>query len=104
MLYEALTARFYDESQGYGRGQFAELWEPIAFSRYMDPGLYEGREHLDFEVSAEDCVACHESVTPGWVHAWGRSTHADLDALRALPSPRKQASSRRTHPYPICPP
>lgn len=84
VLYEAVAARFYDEAQGYGRGQFSELWEPIAFSRYMDPQLYQGREHLDFEVAAEDCVACHESITPGWVHAWGRSVHADLDAIRAL--------------------
>ncbi|MFV0300502.1 MAG: multiheme c-type cytochrome, partial [Paracoccus sp. (in: a-proteobacteria)] len=84
-LYDAVTRRYYDEAQGYGRGQFAELWEPIAMSRYFDPALYEGREALDFDVTREECASCHETVTPGWVHAWDNSVHADLDALRALP-------------------
>ncbi len=90
-LYEAVAARYYDEAQGYGKGQFSELWEPIAFSRYMDPALYEGREQLNFDVSAEDCVTCHESATPGWVHAWDRSVHADLEAIRALPEDDSRA-------------
>ena len=85
VLYDAVAARYYDEAQGYGRGQFADLWEPIAFSQYMDPNLYQPREHLDFDVTAEECVSCHESITPGWVHAWQGSTHADLAALRDLP-------------------
>ncbi len=91
VLYDAVVARYYDEAQGYGRGQFAELWEPIAFSVYMDPSLYEGREHLDFETTAEDCVTCHEGVTPGWVHAWERSLHADIDAIRAFPADDSRA-------------
>src|SRR5690554_3223742 len=54
VLYDAVAARYYDEAQGYGRGQFADLWEPIAFSQYMDPNLYQPREHLDFDVTAEE--------------------------------------------------
>ncbi len=91
VLYDAVAARYYDEAQGYSRGPFADLWEPIAFSRYMDPMLYEGREHLDFEVEAAECVSCHETVNPGWVHSWQRSVHADFDALRALPEDDSRA-------------
>jgi len=86
VLYEALAARFYDQAKGYGEGQFSALWEPIAFSRYLNPALYEGREELGFQVTAEECVTCHETVTPGWVHAASRSVHADLAALRSLPA------------------
>jgi hydroxylamine dehydrogenase len=25
----------------------------------------------------DDCIACHENVTPGWVHDWRNSTHAN---------------------------
>lgn len=94
VLYDAVAARYHDEAQGYGRGKFADLWEPIAFSRYMDPALYQGREELDFEVEAGDCVGCHESITPGWVHSWGNSVHADLDMIRALPDDDSRAYKR----------
>lgn len=91
VLYDAVAARFHDQAQGYGKGKFADLWEPIAISRYFDPGLYQGRDDLDFDVQAGECVSCHESITPGWVHSWGNSVHADLDAIRALPEDDSRA-------------
>lgn len=90
-LYDAVAARYYDEMQGYGHGKFAELWEPIAMTAYLDPQHYEGREHLDFDVSSADCASCHESVTPGWVHQWNDSVHADLVMLRSLPAEDSRA-------------
>lgn len=91
VLYEAVAARYYDEAQGYGKGMFSELWEPTALARYLDPALYEGRDELDFEVTAGECASCHETVTPGWVHDWNRSIHADVAALRSLPADDSRA-------------
>lgn len=36
-LYEALVKRYKDPAEGAGRGTFAQYWEPIAFSKYLDP-------------------------------------------------------------------
>lgn len=84
VLYEAIVKRYRDPAQGAGKGKFADLWEPIAFSKYMSPGeFYEGPD-LDFEVTARQCVECHQGVTPGWVHSWEKSVHADLDEIRSL--------------------
>ncbi|PKP73681.1 MAG: hydroxylamine reductase [Alphaproteobacteria bacterium HGW-Alphaproteobacteria-6] len=92
VLYDAVAARYRDASQGAGRGKFADLWEPIAFSAYLDPtNHYQGRDDLDFEVSAQDCTSCHETVTPNWVHSWQNSVHGDLDAIRALPDEDSRA-------------
>ena len=32
-LYDALTKRYYDESQGAGKGSLSKYWEPIPISR-----------------------------------------------------------------------
>ncbi|MBM3642376.1 MAG: hypothetical protein FJX15_13865, partial [Alphaproteobacteria bacterium] len=36
-LYDALTKRYYDESQGAGKGSFSKYWEPIPISKYLNP-------------------------------------------------------------------
>ena len=36
-LYEALTKRYRDPKQGAGKGSYAEYWEPIPMSAYLDP-------------------------------------------------------------------
>jgi hydroxylamine dehydrogenase len=85
VLYDALVARYRDPAQGAGKGQFADLWEPIPFSIYTNPtDFYEGPEDLDFDAARTDCVTCHETVTPGWVHSWKGSVHGNLDEIRAL--------------------
>lgn len=84
-LYDALVARYYDPEQGYSEGKFSDLWEPTAFERYLNAMQYQPRDDLDFDVAREDCVTCHESITPGWVHSWEGSAHASLDDIRALP-------------------
>ena len=90
-LYGAVAARYYDQSKGYGKGQFSEMWEPTPMTRYLDPAFYEGRDELDFQSTREECATCHETVTPGWVHAANRSVHADLQALRDLPADDSRA-------------
>lgn len=83
-LYDALVKRYYDPEQGYGKGAFGDLWEPIPFTKYMNPHtFYEGPD-IDMEVQRGECVECHEAATPGWVHSWQKSAHADLDEIRNL--------------------
>ncbi|ADE14257.1 Hydroxylamine oxidase [Nitrosococcus halophilus Nc 4] len=85
-LYEAVTERYYDPAQGHGEGKYAEYWEPIPFSQYMDPYTYYKPPSSPAKVATrEECVECHEDETRGWVHAWKKSVHANLDEIRNLP-------------------
>lgn len=85
VLYDALVKRYYDPEQGFGKGSFAEFWEPIPITKYIAPGVFYEPPELDFDVRRGDCIACHTQVTPGWVHSWDKSVHAKLDEIRNLP-------------------
>ena len=91
VLYDALVKRYRDPAQGYSEGKFSDLWEPTAFERYLNPMQYQPRDDLDFEVTREDCVTCHEGITPGWVHSWEGSAHARIEEIRALPDDDSRA-------------
>ncbi len=84
VLYEAIVKRYRDPAQGGGQGKFADLWEPIPFSMYLNPRQFYEAPNIDLEVSRRDCVECHQGVTPGWVHSWQGSVHSNLDAIREL--------------------
>lgn len=84
-LYEAVTERYYDPAQGHGEGKYAEYWEPLPFSQYMDPYTYYKPPSSPAKVATrEECIDCHEDETRGWVHAWKKSVHANLDEIRGL--------------------
>lgn len=85
-LYEALTKRYYDPEQGFGKGSLSEFWEPIPISKYLNPGVFYEPPDMDFEATRAECVECHTSVTPGWVHSWEDSVHSRLDEIRNLPA------------------
>lgn len=82
-LYDALTERYLAD---YSKGKYAEWWEPIPLDMYLAPTLFYQPPALDLTVQREDCVACHTSVTHGWVLSWQKSVHADLEAIRQLPA------------------
>ncbi|ADJ27712.1 multiheme c-type cytochrome [Nitrosococcus watsonii] len=85
-LYEAITERYYDPAQGHGEGKYAEYWEPLPFSQYLDPYTYYSPPAQPAKVATrEECIECHEDETRGWVHAWRKSVHANLDEIRNLP-------------------
>ena len=87
-LFEKLVQRYHDPEQGAGKGKFAELWEPIAFSKYLDPlSFYTPPTTVDKTTDNAGCVKCHqdEDETPGWVRAWRKSAHANLSRIRNLP-------------------
>ncbi|MGI9501752.1 MAG: multiheme c-type cytochrome [Geminicoccaceae bacterium] len=91
-LHDALSKRYYDPEQGFGEGSLAEFWEPIPITKYLAPAsFYEPPAEPEIEATREDCVTCHEGVTPGWVHSWKGSAHADLDLIRSLPDSDSKA-------------
>jgi hydroxylamine dehydrogenase len=84
-LYDAITKRYLDPAQGAGKGKYADLWEPIAFSKYFDPHtFYEPPTTVKDVAGREECVECHQDETPGWVRAWKGSGHANLGEIRKL--------------------
>ncbi len=82
-LYDALVTRY---KANLTKGKFAKWWEPAPIDQYMAPTLfYKPPPELNIDVTREQCVACHTTVTHGWVQSWQQSVHANLDALRKLP-------------------
>ncbi len=81
---KSLIERYYQDHPG--KGKFAQHWQPIPIQRYWNPkDFYQPPTTITGEVSREQCIACHQAVTAGFVHAWKNSTHAKLDEIRALP-------------------
>ena len=69
-----------------GKGKFKDVWSPIPIQNYWNPkDFYQPPKTIAAEVKRGDCVGCHQSMTPGAFHAWQKSTHANLEQLRALP-------------------
>ena len=84
-LYDALVKRYRDPAQGAGKGKFADLWQPIPFSKYFDPASFYSPPSSVAEIAGrKDCVDCHEKESPGWVHQWRQSAHANLGKIRTL--------------------
>ena len=84
-LYDALVKRYKDPAQGAGRGSHAKYWEPIPFSKYLDPeSFYKPPSTVKEVASREQCVKCHADESPVWVNAWKKSAHANLDRIRRL--------------------
>jgi len=84
-LHEAITKRYKDPAQGSGPGTMAQYWEPIPYGMYLDPNTFYKSPTTNKEVaSRKECVECHTDESPVWVQAWKRSSHANLDKIRAL--------------------
>jgi len=84
-LHEALTKRYRDPKEGAGKGKFADLWQPIPMSKYFDPlTFYEPPATVKDVAGRKECVSCHQEETPGWVQAWRKSAHSNLERIRNL--------------------
>lgn len=82
-LFEALSKRYKAE---LNKGKLARYWEPIPMDMYLAPSLFYKPPDVNIDVTREQCVSCHTSVTHGWVKSWEKSVHANLDAIRQLPA------------------
>lgn len=80
-LYDALATRY---KTNLNKGKLAQWWEPVPMDQYLAPSLFYKPPDLNIDVTREQCVQCHESVTHGWVKSWQKSAHANLDAIRKL--------------------
>jgi hydroxylamine dehydrogenase len=84
-MHEALTKRYLDPGRGAGKGQYGQYWEPLPFSKYLDPlSFYKPPTSVKDVATREQCVKCHKDESPGWVELWKKSAHANLDKIRKL--------------------
>jgi hydroxylamine dehydrogenase len=84
-LHDALVKRYLDPAEGFGKGKYGQYWEPIPFSKYLDPGsFYKPPTSVKDIATRQQCVKCHTDESPGWVALWKKSTHANLDKIRKL--------------------
>ena len=75
---------YYDTHPG--KGSHGEHWQPIPIQKYWNPkDFYTPPKTIEGEFSQENCVGCHEATTPGAFHAWKKSVHSNLSAIRNLP-------------------
>lgn len=83
-------SNFQDLSNAYyqdhpGKGKHGQFWSPIPVQKYWNPkDFYQPPSTVQGEMTAGQCVECHQSVTPGAFHAWKNSVHANLDNIRNL--------------------
>ena len=85
-LYDALTKRYNDPAAGAGEGSLSKFWEPIPISKYLNPrDFYKPPANPEVDATRAQCVECHTTTSPGWVHSWKKSVHGNLDEIRNLP-------------------
>ena len=63
-----------------GNGLYGNQWRPDPVHEYWDPKTFHRPETEMGEgiFSGDECVECHEGLTPGIVKDWRSSRHADL--------------------------
>ncbi|MBU0498818.1 MAG: hydroxylamine oxidoreductase [Gammaproteobacteria bacterium] len=62
---------------GSGAGLYSRHWSPEAVQGYWDPAtFYQSPDSVQGVFKGEECVQCHEAVTPGIVADWRNSRHA----------------------------
>lgn len=62
---------------GEGAGLYSRDWSPEAVFAYWDPDdFYKSVESVTGEFSGQQCVECHQGVTPGVVNDWRKSGHS----------------------------
>ncbi|WJW76504.1 multiheme c-type cytochrome [Thiohalobacter sp. IOR34] len=62
---------------GAGAGLYSRAWMPEAVFAYWDPAdFYAAPESLGGSFQGEQCVQCHQAVTPGIVNDWRASRHS----------------------------
>jgi hydroxylamine dehydrogenase len=77
----AVPAGFYYvgwSKGGSGAGLYSRQWLPDAVFAYWIPDdFYQSTGTVAGEFEGEQCIACHEAVTPGIVKDWKASRHSN---------------------------
>jgi hydroxylamine dehydrogenase len=62
---------------GEGAGLYSRDWSAEAIFTYWDPDdFYQSVDSVTGVFKGEQCVACHQGVTPGVVNDWRKSKHS----------------------------
>jgi hydroxylamine dehydrogenase len=62
---------------GDGAGLYSRDWKPDTIFAYWSPkDFYQSVNSVTGEFSGEQCVECHQAVTPGIVNDWRASRHS----------------------------
>lgn len=65
---------------GSGSGLYSRLWQPEAVFAYWSPqDFYQSVQTVQGSFSGEQCLACHQAVTPGIVKDWQHSRHSQVE-------------------------
>ncbi|HFD11512.1 MAG TPA: hydroxylamine reductase [Crenotrichaceae bacterium] len=81
--FETLKDNYYKTHPG--KGKYQQHWQPIPIQKYWNPvDFYQPPAEPEVEASRDQCISCHQAITPGAYHAWKNSTHANLDKIRRL--------------------
>ncbi len=79
----AVPAGFYYmnwSKGGEGAGLYSRDWLPDAVFSYWNPDdFYRSVESVVGEFKGEQCIECHQGVTPGIVNDWRKSRHSQTD-------------------------
>ncbi len=63
---------------GEGAGLYSREWLPEAIFGYWNPDdFYTSVNSVAGEFSGEQCIECHQGVTPGIVNDWRKSRHSN---------------------------
>ncbi len=70
---------------GEGAGLYSRDWKPEAIFAYWNPkDFYQSVDTVVGEFSGEQCVQCHQGVTPGIVNDWRKSRHSKPSGEQAV--------------------
>ncbi|MCK5091968.1 MAG: hydroxylamine oxidoreductase, partial [Gammaproteobacteria bacterium] len=62
---------------GGGSGLYSRNWLPESVFAYWNPGdFYQPVASVVGEFKGEQCIECHQGVTPGIVNDWRKSRHS----------------------------
>jgi hydroxylamine dehydrogenase len=62
---------------GPGSGLYSRVWEPGTGQGWWDPAaFYTPPQSVQGRFSGEQCIQCHQGITPGIVNDWKGSGHA----------------------------
>ncbi|MCP4408539.1 MAG: hydroxylamine oxidoreductase [Gammaproteobacteria bacterium] len=67
---------------GPGAGLYSRHWSPDPVQGYWDPdSFYQSPDSVQGVFEGEQCIQCHEGITPGIVTDWRQSHHARSDEI-----------------------
>ncbi len=65
---------------GAGSGLYSRYWSPDPVQRYWDPNdFYQSTKAIKGVFKPQQCIQCHQGITPGIVIDWRASRHAQAD-------------------------